>query len=80
MPEAYVRELEPLCMECPVSDFESVKKTLRREYGRPIEEIFLEIDPIPLGSASLAQVHKAKLLDGTNVAIKVGIIINIINN
>jgi ubiquinone biosynthesis protein len=71
MPEAYVRELEPLCMECPVSDFESIKKTLIREYGRPLEEIFSEIDPVPIGSASLAQVHKAKLLDGTKVAIKV---------
>ena len=43
-----------------------------REYGRPLEEIFSEIDPVPIGSASLAQVHKAKLLDGTKVAIKVG--------
>jgi ubiquinone biosynthesis protein len=71
MPEAYVKELEPLCMECPVSDFESIKKILRREYGRPIEEIFSEIDPTPIGSASLAQVHKGKLIDGTEVAIKV---------
>lgn len=78
MPESYVRELEPLCMECPVSDFESVKRTLRREFNRPLDEIFSEIDPVPIGSASLAQVHKAKLLDGTDVAIKVRIIFNTI--
>jgi ubiquinone biosynthesis protein len=71
MPEAYVRELEPLCMECPVSDFASVRKVLEREYKKPLEEIFKYIDPIPIGSASLAQVHKAELLDGTIVAIKV---------
>lgn len=35
------------------------------------EEVFLSIDPEPLGTASLAQVHKAVLLDGRTVAVKV---------
>ena len=58
-------------MECPVSDFSSIKKKLIIEYKRPLEEIFTSIDPVPIGSASLAQVHKGILLDGTPVAIKV---------
>jgi aarF domain-containing kinase len=63
--------LEPLCNECPVSDFASVKKVLEKEYKKPLEEIFSYVDPIPIGSASLAQVHKGILKDGTVVAIKV---------
>lgn len=58
-------------MECPVSDFDSIKKVLEREYKKPIEEVFVSIDPVPLGSASLAQVHKGVLKDGSVVAIKV---------
>jgi aarF domain-containing kinase len=58
-------------MECPVSEFSSIVRVLEREYKRPLNQIFSFIDPIPLGSASLAQVHKATLLDGTPVAIKV---------
>jgi aarF domain-containing kinase len=58
-------------MECPVSDFASVKKVLEREYKRPLDEIFSFIDPVPIGSASLAQVHKGILKDGTEVAIKI---------
>ena len=39
--------------------------------GKPISEVFRSIDPKPTGSASVAQVHRAELLDGTAVAVKV---------
>lgn len=39
--------------------------------GGELSELFAEFDPVPLGSASIAQVHKAKLLDGRTVAVKV---------
>ena len=39
--------------------------------GEPIDTIFKEFDPVPLGSASIAQVHAATLLDGRRVAVKV---------
>ncbi len=75
LPEAYVKELEPLCMECPTTDFETVHKFLDKQYRKshnlPVDHIFNKIEPIPIGSASIAQVHKAYLSDGTAVAIKV---------
>ena len=39
--------------------------------GKPVSEVFRSIDPKPTGSASVAQVHKARLFDGTWVAVKV---------
>ncbi|KAJ1427003.1 ABC1 family-domain-containing protein [Ochromonadaceae sp. CCMP2298] len=50
-----------------------IKDVVRRELlqGAPLDELFLEFDDIPLGSASIAQVHRAKLLDGRVVAVKV---------
>ena len=40
-------------------------------YNRKLEDMFDRFDPIPIGNASLAQVHKAYLKDGTPVAVKV---------
>lgn len=75
LPEAYVRELEPLCMECPTTEFETVHKFIDKEYRKhlnlPVDQIFKKIEPIPIGSASIAQVHKGYLKDDTPVAIKV---------
>ena len=58
-------------MDNSAEDIELVKEMLRIELKRPLEEIFTYIEDKPVGSASLAQVHKAQLLDGSLVAIKV---------
>ena len=58
-------------MDNSAEDIELVKEMLRVELKRPLEEIFTYIEEKPVGSASLAQVHKAQLLDGSFVAIKV---------
>ena len=39
--------------------WQTIKKTIQQELGRPIEEVYLTVDPVPLASASVAQVHCA---------------------
>lgn len=71
LPESFCRELEKLRTDVDPMPYDLVLSTLRDEYDRSLEEIFDAIDPEPLGSASVAQVHVARLVDGTDVAVKV---------
>ena len=71
LPQRYCDELSKLRTDAEPMPFETVRATLEREYGRPLGEVFAELDPTPLGSASVAQVHRARLLDGSDVAVKV---------
>ncbi|MFE3068690.1 ABC1 kinase family protein [Streptomyces sp. NPDC059247] len=52
----------------PFADFEAV---LAAEFGARWPRLFREIDPVPLGTASLAQVYRAELADGTPAAVKI---------
>ncbi len=70
LPEPFCRELSRLRTHVEPMDREVVLATLRAEYDRPIEDIFDAIDDVPLGSASVAQVHKARLVTGETVAVK----------
>ncbi|QZH75740.1 MAG: 2-polyprenylphenol 6-hydroxylase [Erythrobacter sp.] len=54
----------------PVS-FTSIREQIERSFERPLEELFAEVDPVPVGAASIAQVHKARTIEGREVAIKV---------
>ncbi len=71
LPAAFTRELSKLRTNVEPMDRETVLSALREEYKTPIEDIFDAIDDNPLGSASVAQVHKARLITGELVAIKV---------
>lgn len=71
LPESFTRELAKLRTDVEPMDRETVLQALRDEYDQPLEELFDAIDDQPLGSASVAQVHKAKLVTGELVAIKV---------
>ena len=71
LPESFCRELTKLRSDVEPMDRETVLKALRDEYETPIEDLFDAIDDVPLGSASVAQVHKARLVTGEMVAIKV---------
>ncbi|WP_322155686.1 ABC1 kinase family protein [Paratractidigestivibacter sp.] len=71
LPPTFTRELSRLRTEVEPMDRETVLQALRDEYDEPIEDIFDAIDDNPLGSASVAQVHKARLVTGELVAIKV---------
>ena len=51
--------------------YEAVARTIAEDLGRPVEQIFAEFSPRPIASASVAQVHKARLPDGRVVAVKV---------
>src|SRR6185503_9785619 len=51
--------------------FESVVSTVEHDLGRPLSSVFAEFAPVPIASASVSQVHKARLPDGRIVAVKV---------
>ena len=51
--------------------FDQVEKILGEEYGRPASEVFAALEPAPVASASISQVHRAVLHDGRTVALKV---------
>ncbi len=71
LPEALITELSKLQDEVEPFPFEKVIEIIEKDYQRPVCEIFTEITPEPIGSASIAQVHKAILLNGDKVIIKV---------
>ncbi len=71
IPKAYCDEFAKLKENAVPLPFGIVTETVNKELGRDYREIFSEIEEIPLGSASIGQVHKAKLLDGTDVVVKV---------
>lgn len=69
--QRYCRELEKLRSDVKPLPYSVVEGVLRESYGDRLDEIFSWIDEKPLGSASIAQVHQARLKDGTLVVIKV---------
>ncbi len=70
IPNTWIQELTKLQDQVPNFSFEQVEETIREELGSKFNEID-EIIGDPVGSASLAQVHKATLKDGKKVAFKV---------
>ena len=71
LPEEYVTVLSQLQDRVPPRPLAALAPLLRRELGRSWEEVFSELDPMPLASASLAQVHRGRLRDGREVAVKI---------
>lgn len=71
LPQEYCDELVHLQTEAKPLPFAEIKQIIEAEYDRPVEQIFQSIDEKALGSASIAQVHRAVLKDGTAVAVKV---------
>ena len=71
LPQEYCDALGELRTHARPLDFADVKAQVESELGKPIEELFTEFDETPLGSASIAQVHRAVLPTGEVVAVKV---------
>lgn len=67
----YVVELLKLLNHIPEVPFERMKKVFVEETGRDIDIFFKEFNPKPIASASIGQVYKAYLKDGTRVAVKI---------
>jgi predicted unusual protein kinase regulating ubiquinone biosynthesis (AarF/ABC1/UbiB family) len=71
MPREYIEELAKLQDTVSPVAFEDIRRVIEEEFGRPLEDVFLEFEPQALAAASLAQVHKAVLPGGRAVAVKV---------
>jgi predicted unusual protein kinase regulating ubiquinone biosynthesis (AarF/ABC1/UbiB family) len=70
--EIYQEQLGKLRSEAPAMPWDQVVKVLEEEYdGEPLSEYFAEIDHEAFAAASIGQVHKAELLDGRRVAVKI---------
>ncbi|KAK2982395.1 hypothetical protein RJ640_026238, partial [Escallonia rubra] len=71
-PPEYVQEFQYCFDRAPVVPFEEIQTILREELGRPIDSVYEYVDPTPIASASIAQVHGARLRDSKeDVVIKV---------
>jgi ubiquinone biosynthesis protein len=71
LPDDLVAELSRLQDQVASFPFEEVKQIIESEFGKPIHEVYPEFSEKPVASASIAQVHKAKLPDGQIVAVKI---------
>ncbi len=70
LPEEWTQELEKLQDQVHPLPLEDILPSLQKELGRKWDE-FHSIEPHPIGSASLAQVHVAQLKNGTRLALKI---------
>ncbi|XVF00387.1 hypothetical protein REPUB_Repub03eG0281200 [Reevesia pubescens] len=71
-PPEYVEEFQKCFDQAPAVPFEDIQTILRQELGRPIDSVYEYIDPTPIASASIAQVHGARLRGSQDdVVIKV---------
>ncbi|MGE5690886.1 MAG: ABC1 kinase family protein [Pseudomonadota bacterium] len=68
LPDAYIQELEKLVDRVPPVAFEDVRAIVDADVG---PDAFVSIDPEPLATASIAQIHAAILRDGRDVVVKV---------
>ncbi|KFK29020.1 hypothetical protein AALP_AA7G078300 [Arabis alpina] len=71
-PAAWVRKLVTLCDQAPATPFDAIRVVLEKELGKSIDQVFETFDDKPLGSASIAQVHRARVKgDKRDVVVKV---------
>lgn len=70
-PPEVARAIAKLQRQAPAMPFAEIKQQVERELGKPIDQTFLHFDEQPFAAASIGQVHKAMLKNGTEVVVKV---------
>jgi len=70
-PKEYILEFQSCLDNTPTVPYSEIRSIIQEDLGKPISFVFQFINPEPLASASIAQVHRARLKDGTDVVIKV---------
>ncbi|TNE84353.1 MAG: AarF/ABC1/UbiB kinase family protein [Deltaproteobacteria bacterium] len=70
LPPDVLTEFATLQDKVPPLGIQQVRAAITQELGRPLEDVFSSLEETPLGSASIAQVHRAVLKDGREVAVK----------
>ncbi|KRG42226.1 ABC transporter substrate-binding protein [Stenotrophomonas pictorum JCM 9942] len=71
IPAEYVTALERMQEKVAPIPAEQIRAIIEEDLGAPVAKLFVWFDPEPLGCASIAQVHRAELRDGRQVAVKV---------
>jgi ubiquinone biosynthesis protein len=69
--EDVARNLLSLQDDLPPVDFALIRREIEASFGKPLDSLFRSVDEVPVGAASIAQVHKAVTTEGRTVAIKV---------
>ena len=71
VPVEFATALERMQEKVAPIPVERIASIIEQELGAPVSKLFASFDPVPLGCASIAQVHRAQLHDGREVAVKV---------
>jgi predicted unusual protein kinase regulating ubiquinone biosynthesis (AarF/ABC1/UbiB family) len=71
LPESFKKQLEGLQDAATPKDFSQIQSSLLSHYAVPLSDIFTKIEETPMAVASIGQVHRAWLIDGTPVVLKI---------
>jgi ubiquinone biosynthesis protein len=71
LPKPITDELKHLLNQLPVVPLPVLTAIVEKDLKRPVDEMFLQIDPVPIGSASIGQTHRATTREGDPVILKV---------
>ncbi len=71
LPSAYIDALSTLQSNVPAVPWSMVEPVLRQSLRQPLEQVFAQVQPIAIAAGSIAQVHRATLINGQEVALKI---------